>query len=157
MRRRGTLYCTATLRWDYVSREVETIVPKRPVVSIIDDDASVRVATNNLARSLGYCVHTFASAEEFLRSAHLNDTSCVIADVQMPAMSGVELLTHLRTKGYGVPFIFITAFPDERVRARAMKAGAICFLAKPFDGPVLISCLDTALNQSGGGTSNLDG
>ena len=121
------------------------------VISVIDDDASVRVATNNLLRSHGYRVHTFASAEEFLRSAHLNDTSCVIADVQMPVMNGVELLTLMRTQGYGVPFIFITAFPDESVRARALNAGAICFLAKPFPGPTLINCLGTALKGHRGG------
>jgi FixJ family two-component response regulator len=121
------------------------------VISVIDDDASVRAATNNLVRSLGHTVHTFASAEEFLRSAHLNDTSCVIADVQMPAMSGVELLTLMRTQGYRVPFIFITAFPDESVRARALKAGAISFLAKPFAAPTLIKCLGTALKGHPGG------
>jgi FixJ family two-component response regulator len=121
------------------------------VISVIDDDASVRVATNNLLRSHGYTVHTFASAEEFLRSAHLNDTSCVIADVQMPVMNGVELLTLMRTQGYGVPFIFITAFPDESVRARALMAGAICFLAKPFAAPTLIKCLGTALKGHRGG------
>ena len=115
------------------------------VISVIDDDASVRAATNNLLRSHGYTVHTFASAEEFLRSAHLNDTSCVIADVQMSVMSGLDLLTLMRTQGYRAPFIFITAFPDESVRARALKAGAIGFLAKPFAGPALIKCLDTAL------------
>jgi FixJ family two-component response regulator len=116
-----------------------------PVISVIDDDASVRGATNNLLRSHGYTVHTFASAEEFLRSAHLNDTSCVIADVQMPAMSGVDLLILVRAQGYRAPFIFITAFPDQSVRARALKAGAICFLGKPFAGPTLIQCLDAAL------------
>jgi FixJ family two-component response regulator len=77
----------------------------------------------------------------------------VIADVQMPVMNGVELLTLMRTQGYGVPFIFITAFPDESVRARALKAGAICFLAKPFAGPTLINCLDTALQRHRGGAA----
>jgi FixJ family two-component response regulator len=120
-------------------------------ISIIDDDASVRAATNNLLRSHGYTVHTFASAEEFLRSAHLNDTSCVIADVQMSVMSGLELLMAMRDQGYRVPFIFITAFPDEGVRARALKAGAIAFLAKPFAGPTLIKCLDAALAGYQGG------
>jgi FixJ family two-component response regulator len=96
-------------------------------------------------------VHTFASAEEFLQSAHLDDSSCVVADVQMPAMSGLDLLTHLRTKGYTAPFIFITAFPDDSVRARALRAGATCFLAKPFSGPVLINCIETAVNGHGGG------
>ena len=118
-------------------------------LSVIDDDASVRAATNNLLRSHGYTVHTFASAEEFLQSAHLNETSCVIADVQMSVMSGVELLITMRAQGYHVPFIFITAFPDESIRARAMKAGAIAFLAKPFAGPNLIDCLNIALGEGG--------
>jgi FixJ family two-component response regulator len=96
-------------------------------------------------------VHAFASAEEFLRSTHLNDTSCVIADVQMPVMSGLDLLALMRTQGHRAPFIFITAFPDESVRARALKAGAICFLAKPFAGPTLMRCLDTALERHRGG------
>jgi FixJ family two-component response regulator len=121
------------------------------VISVIDDDASVRAATNNLLRSHGYIVHTFASAEEFLQSTHLNDTSCVIADVQMPVMSGLDLLLLLRTQGYRAPFIFITAFPDESVRARALKAGAICFLGKPFAGPTLIKFLNTALEGHRGG------
>jgi FixJ family two-component response regulator len=123
------------------------------VISVIDDDASVRTATNNLLGSYGYPVQTFASAEEFLQSAELNDLSCVIADVQMPTMSGLDLLTHMRTRGNDAPFIFITAFPDESVRARALKAGAICFLAKPFDAPALISCVEAALNGRLNGTS----
>jgi FixJ family two-component response regulator len=120
------------------------------IISVIDDDASVRAATNNLLSSHGYLVHVFASAEEFLQSANLNDLSCVVADVQMSAMSGLDLLTHVRTQGYKAPFIFITAFPEESVRARALKAGAICFLAKPFAGPVLINCVETALNRHRG-------
>jgi FixJ family two-component response regulator len=122
------------------------------VISVIDDDASVRAATDNLLSSHGYIVHTFASAEEFLQSAGLNESSCVITDVQMPAMSGLDLLTHLRARGYAAPFIFITAFPEENIRARALKAGAICFLAKPFAGPALVSCVETALNRQGGVT-----
>jgi FixJ family two-component response regulator len=121
------------------------------IISVIDDDASVRAATNNLLRSHGYTVHTFASAEEFLQSAHLNDTSCVVADVQMPVMSGPDLLTLMQAQGYRVPFIFITAFPDESVRDRALKAGAIAFLAKPFAAPTLIDCLNTALQGHRGG------
>jgi FixJ family two-component response regulator len=126
----------------------------RSVISVIDDDVSVRTATNNLLGSYGYPVQTFASAEEFLQSAQLNDSSCVIADVQMPTMSGLDLLTHMRNRGNDAPFIFITAFPDESVRARALKAGAICFLAKPFAGPALIDCVETALNRHRGGTSD---
>jgi FixJ family two-component response regulator len=121
------------------------------VISIIDDDASVRVATDNLLRSLGYTVNTFASAEEFLRSVHFNDTSCVIADVQMPGMSGVDLQARLRAQGHRVPFIFITAFPEETIRARALKDGAICMLTKPFHRLTLIKCLGIALERLGGG------
>jgi len=117
------------------------------VISVIDDDASVRAATNNLLSSHGYLVHTFASAEDFLQSAQLDDSLCVVADVQMPVMSGLDLLTQMRSRGNDAPFIFITAFPDEGVRARAMKAGAIGFLAKPFAGAVLINCIETALNR----------
>jgi FixJ family two-component response regulator len=123
---------------------------KLSVISVIDDDASVRAATNNLLSSHGYQVHTFASAEEFLQSAGLNGSSCVIADVQMPAMNGLDLLAHIRAQGHAVPFVFITAFPEEGVRARAMKAGAICFLAKPFAGPALINCVEAALNRHHG-------
>jgi FixJ family two-component response regulator len=122
------------------------------VISVIDDDASVRAATDNLLSSYGYVVHTFASAEEFLQSAGLDDSLCVVADVQMPAMSGLDLLTHMRARGYAAPFIFITAFPEESVRDRALKAGAIGFLAKPFAGPALISCVEAALNRPRGGT-----
>ena len=122
------------------------------VIAVIDDDASVRIATDNLLSSHGYLVDTFVSAEEFLQSARSNDSSCVIADVQMSAMSGLDLLDHMRAQGYAVPFILITAFPQESARARALKAGAICFLAKPFAGPVLINCIETALNGDRGGT-----
>lgn len=122
------------------------------VISVIDDDASVRAATDNLLSSHGYLVHTFASAEAFLQSARLNDSSCIVADVQMPPMSGLDLLTHMRTRGYAVPFIFITAFPEESVRARALKAGAICFLAKPYAAPTLINCVEAAVNRNHGGT-----
>jgi FixJ family two-component response regulator len=122
-----------------------TTVSYARVISVIDDDASVRTATENLLTSLGYVVHTFASADEFLRSPHLSDTSCVMADVQMPVMTGVELQALLLARGHRVPFIFITAFADDNVRARALKAGAICFLTKPFDKLTLIECLDIAL------------
>ena len=117
------------------------------VISVIDDDASVRAATDNLLSSHGYLVQAFASAEEFLQSTHLHSSSCVIADVQMPGMSGLDLLTHVRAQGHDAPFIFITAFPEDSVRARALKAGAIGFLAKPFAAPALINCVETALGQ----------
>jgi len=131
-------------------RQERPVLSTLSVISVIDDDASVRAATDNLLSSHGYMVHTFASAEDFLQSAHPGDASCVVADVQMSGMSGLDLLTHVRTRGDDVPFIFITAFPDESVRARALRAGAIGFLAKPFAGPVLIGCIETALNRHRG-------
>ena len=124
-----------------------------PVISIIDDDGSVRAATRNLVRSLGYVVHTFASAEDFLGSPHLNDTSCVITDVRMPTMSGLDLQAHLLARGRTFPFIFVTAFSVESDRDRALRAGATCFLSKPFDGETLIECLETALAQNGAAAS----
>ena len=128
-------------------RQGKTALSKPPLVAIVDDDASVRATTDSLVRSLGYIVHTFASAEEFLRSNRLDDLSCVVADVQMPGMSGVELQGHLLSQGYRVPFIFFTAFPDERIRAQALSAGAICYLTKPFDGDSLVRGLQAALKK----------
>jgi FixJ family two-component response regulator len=122
-------------------------LPSIPVISIIDDDESVRAATNRLVRSLGFVALTFACADEFLRSPRLNDTSCVIADVQMPGMSGIELQSALIASGKVIPIIFITAFPDERIRTRAMEAGAVGFLSKPFKGSILIQHIDDALNS----------
>jgi FixJ family two-component response regulator len=119
------------------------------IIAVIDDDAPVRAATDNLLSSYGYLVRTFASAEEFLQSPHFSNCECVVADVQMPSMSGLDLLTYMRSRGYVAPVIFITAFPEESVRASALKAGAICFLAKPFDAPALIDCVETALNRAG--------
>ena len=127
-------------------------MPPVPLISIIDDDASVRVATNRLVRSLGYVAHTFASADGFLQSPHVNDAACVIADVQMPGMSGIELQSHLIAQGRSVPMILITAFPEESIRSRALKAGAVGFLSKPFDGTILIECIDIALKGHDVGT-----
>jgi FixJ family two-component response regulator len=126
------------------------------VISVIDDDASVRAATSKFLRSHGYTVQAFSSAEHFLQSAILSDTSCVIADVQMPGMTGLDLQTMMRAQGCRVPFIFITAFPNEMSRARALKAGATCFLSKPFAGPTLINCLRAALAGDGGEADNLE-
>jgi FixJ family two-component response regulator len=121
---------------------------KPPLVAIIDDDESVRATTDSLVRSLGYLVHTFASAEEFLQESRLDDFACIMADVQMPGMSGVQLQDRLRAMGCGVPFIFFTAFPDEETRARALAAGAICYLTKPFGGDGLIHWLQVALGKN---------
>jgi FixJ family two-component response regulator len=102
---------------------------------------------SSLVRSLGYRARVFASAEEFLSSPQLNDTSCVIADVQMPGMSGMELQEELVARRPRLPIIFITAFPEERIRRRAEAAGAVAFFSKPVDSHALIQCLDAALRS----------
>jgi FixJ family two-component response regulator len=117
-------------------------------ISIVDDDESLRIATAKLVRLHGFLVHAFASAEEFLESPHVGDTSCVITDIRMPGMSGVDLQDHLIAQGIRVPVIFISAFPEESSRKRAMEAGAAGFLTKPFDGKVLIDCVSNALQES---------
>jgi FixJ family two-component response regulator len=117
------------------------------VISIVDDDPSVRVATYNLLRSFGYVVHTFESAKAFLQSPQFAETSCAIVDVRMPAMSGLDMQAHLRAQGKNLPLIFITAVPDASARARAFAAGANGFLTKPFDKDTLISCIDRALGR----------
>ena len=116
-----------------------------PLISVIDDDGPFRTAMDSLLRSRGYAVLTFPSAAEFLRSPQLDATSCVITDVQMPDISGLELQTLLRNQGRTVPIIFITAFPEESVRARALRDGAVCFLVKPSDASTLIGCVEEAL------------
>jgi FixJ family two-component response regulator len=132
-------------------------VAEVPVISVIDDDASVRTATSRLLRSMGFTVYAFASAQEFLSSPRLRETSCVVADVEMPGMTGVELQEYLIARDHGMPIIFITAFPHDRVRERAMNAGAVCFLSKPFDEPQLLECVEQALmrrqNPAGPGAS----
>jgi FixJ family two-component response regulator len=126
-------------------------LPKAPVISIVDDDEAVREATRGLVRSLGYVAAAFASAEEFLNSDRVWDTSCLIADVQMPGLSGVDLQSRLIADGNRTPVIFVTAFPEERIRQRALEAGAIGFLSKPFEEERLIEHLQTALQSREGG------
>jgi FixJ family two-component response regulator len=118
---------------------------KTPVISIVDDDEAVRLALRSLVRSLGYVSNVFASAEEFLESSHPNETSCLISDIQMPGMNGIELQNRLKILDCSTPVIFVTAFPDDRSRARALEAGAIGFLEKPFEGRVMIQLIDMAL------------
>jgi FixJ family two-component response regulator len=124
-------------------------VPKVPMISIVDDDESVRETLKGLVRSFGLKASAFASAEEFLESNRLQDTACLITDVQMQGMSGVELQTLLLNQGHDMPIIFMTAFPEERIRRRALNAGAFGFLGKPFDEKSLIDCLDRALESRG--------
>jgi FixJ family two-component response regulator len=123
-------------------------VSSAPVVSIVDDDDSVRTAMSSLVRSLGYEACVFASAEDFLASPHRHDTSCLIVDVQMPGMNGLELQSELHAQQQCTPIIFITAFPEERIRKRAEAAGAVGFFGKPVDGQTIIGCLDVALKHA---------
>ena len=116
------------------------------MISIVDDDPSVREATRELLRSLGYSTAAFASADEFLGSDQLKQTACVISDIQMPGLSGAELQRRLLADGHKMPIIFITAFPDERTRKRVLSAGAVCYLSKPYSEESLIACLGAALN-----------
>jgi FixJ family two-component response regulator len=115
------------------------------MISIVDDDAFVRHATENLLLSLGFGVATFASAEEFLDSGRADDTSCLITDVKMPGLTGLDLQQRLIDDGRRLPVIFITAFFSESLRTQALAAGAVGFLGKPYGEASLIECLNKAL------------
>jgi FixJ family two-component response regulator len=117
------------------------------LISIVDDDESTRESTKGLIRSLGYQAATFASAEEFLQSDSVDSTSCLITDMQMPGLSGIDLQGWLIARGVQMPTIFITAFPEEGTRASALRAGAVGYLGKPFSEESLLKCLDTALGS----------
>jgi FixJ family two-component response regulator len=123
-----------------------------PLISIVDDDDWIRGAIEALVRSLGLATCTFTSAEAFLESSVVTETRCLVLDVQLPNMSGIELQHHLSHLGFDVPIIFITGYPDETVKARALNAGAICFLYKPVDlqGRRLVDCLYAALDGGKG-------
>jgi FixJ family two-component response regulator len=120
-------------------------LPNASVISVIDDDMSARRATARLLHSLGHEVASFASAEEFLESGRLDETACVVSDVRMPGMSGVELQSRLRAEGRRLPIIFISAYPESSARSRALAAGAVAVLDKPFSDDELICCIDQAL------------
>ena len=122
------------------------------MIAIVDDDESVRKATKSLVRSLGYEAATFCSAEEFLGSSQLKTAACLITDVRMPGMSGVELQDRLIADGRNLPTVFISAFSDERVQQRVLESGAVGYLHKPFEEDRLIECIETALKGQGAGT-----
>src|SRR3954469_12026319 len=114
---------------------------KMPVISIVDDDESSLFGTLRLVRSLGFVAYPFSSGDAFLHSEQLNKTSCLISDIHMPGMNGIQLQDALREAGHAMPVIFITAFPDEKTRAQAFVRGAKCYLNKPFDGEMLSHCI----------------
>jgi FixJ family two-component response regulator len=118
-----------------------------PVISIIDDDASVREAVQRFLRALGYVAHAFASADVFLRWSQVTDNSCLIMDVKMPGMTGLELQRQLQIQGFQVPIIFITSVEDESIRTQALNSGAVSFLTKPFEIRTLIKHLEEALKR----------
>ncbi|MEJ0017251.1 MAG: response regulator [Acetobacteraceae bacterium] len=120
-----------------------------PLIAIVDDDESVCIGLTSLVRSLGYEAQSFGSAEDFLGWAGRDGTACLISDVQMPGLGGLDLQKALVAEGRQVPIIFITAYPDPHVQQLATQAGALCFLSKPFDGDALIKCLGTALGTDG--------
>jgi FixJ family two-component response regulator len=137
--------------WAEKRQKGETLAETQ-LISIVDDHALTREVIKDLVKSLGFSALTFASAESFLQSSSIAETRCLILDVQMPKMSGFELQEHLSQSGVDLPIIFITAFSDEVAKARALKAGAICFLDKPsgLRGPQLVDCLRTALSRGEG-------
>jgi FixJ family two-component response regulator len=116
-----------------------------PLISIVDDDALARDGIGALVESLGYNVITFTSAEHFLQSDVIAETTCLITDVQMPGLSGLELQEALKSQGYQTPVILITAYPNEKNRTRALDNGAVGFLSKPFDEETLIGFLTVAI------------
>ena len=117
----------------------------KPLISVVDDDESMREALRGLMKSLGYTAEAFASAEEFLSSRQVPLTSCLIADVQMPGMTGLELHRHLRASGATIPTILITAYPDESMRECALEDGVVCYLSKPFNESDLLGCIHSSL------------
>ena len=125
----------------------DLILTDVPLISVIDDDDWAREGIKELVLSLGYQVVAFASAEEFVDSHTIDRTSCIVTDLQMPGLSGVDLQELLRTGGYDTPIIVVTAYPDEKNRVRAIAGGAVGFLNKPFDERSLIECLGVALRS----------
>jgi FixJ family two-component response regulator len=118
-----------------------------PLISVVDDDESVRESLSGLIRSVGFGVMVFASAEEFLSSNRLPDTDCLILDVRMPGMSGIDLQRQLAATHTSIPVIFITAHGDEEARVRALNGGAVDYLLKPFSEEALLKAIDTALKS----------
>ncbi|MDH2380823.1 response regulator [Bradyrhizobium sp. CER78] len=124
---------------------MEAAMLNRALISIVDDDQTFRESMYQLVMSLGYTVEAFPSAADFLASRLLRETACLVTDVQMPGMTGVELHRHLVDAGYAIPTILVTAYPDEAIRDQALRDGVVCFLSKPVDDKHLDRCLRSAL------------
>ena len=122
-------------------------MPKPTLVAVVEDDRFFRDSMTRLLRSRGYNVEAYPSAADFLASAHLSETDCLIADVQMPAMTGPELYQHLIASGHPIPTILMTAYADDQIRVRALNDGVVCYLPKPVDEEHLLACLHSALES----------
>jgi two-component system response regulator FixJ len=120
----------------------------RPVVSVVDDDESLRRSLRNLLRSVGFGVETFASAEEFLKSSQRENTGCLVLDLRMTGMSGLDLLRHLAVADSRIPAVILTAHGDEETRRRSLQAGAVAFLDKPFRSDALLDAVRAALRRA---------
>jgi FixJ family two-component response regulator len=123
------------------------ILTDTPFIAVVDDDDMVREATAALIETFGLVVRVFSSADAYLCSNCVRDTSCLITDVQMPGIDGLQLQHRLAKSGHRIPIIFVTAFPDERARERAMKVGAVCYLSKPFEPLDLLDCIRSAIGD----------
>lgn len=119
-----------------------------PLVAVVDDDESVRVAIRNVLRSAGLRAETYASAEDFLDTGHPEDSDCVVLDIRMPGMSGLQLQRRLADDGHAIPTIFVTAYADESARHQAIEAGASAFLRKPFDPKGLLRSVESVLSRT---------
>jgi FixJ family two-component response regulator len=128
-------------------RTARGVMMKRPLVSVVEDDQFFRDSMGRLMRSMGYAVESFPSAAEFLASAHLAKTDCLIADVHMPVMTGIELYQHLIGAEHAIPTILVTAYPNDADRNRALKDGVVGYLRKPVDEENLKRCLLEALGS----------
>jgi FixJ family two-component response regulator len=124
-----------------------------PIVAIVDDDEAVGNAIKRLMRSIGLVAQAFSSGEEFMRSPELSRTACLVVDFNMPNMSGLDLHSNLSRLGKKIPTVMITAYPSDDIRARALQAGVICYLSKPFEESELLNCIQTALDRGKGNRS----
>jgi FixJ family two-component response regulator len=127
---------------------LEVGLPRQVVISVIDDDESVREGVTDLVGTLGFSAHPFVTAEDFLNSDQLHRTSCLITDMKLPGMSGLELHHRLVTSGIAIPTLLITAYPEESSRAHALNAGVICYLVKPFAEGDFLDCVRRAVSQA---------
>lgn len=122
-------------------------MPEGPLIAIVDDDRSIRDATQDLLKAAGFSTVTFEDAESFLDSATRASAACLLADMRMPGMTGLELYVELVALGINIPTIIITAHPEERTQARARAAGIMCYLSKPFAPDELLECIRAALTK----------